>query len=51
MNLAQLEILQEVVTFAVSVPFAVLFIGQTPKLDSLWESLCVFGAGSFIFRS
>lgn len=51
MSLSQLEILQEVVTLAVFVPFAVLFMGQTPKLDYLWASLCVLGAVYFIFRS
>jgi len=51
MSLAQLKILQEVVTLAVFVPFAVLYMRQPLKLDYLWAGLCVLGAVFFIFRS
>src|SRR4051794_6886102 len=50
-TLAQLKIGQEVVTLAVFVPFAVLFMGQPLKLDYLWAGLCLVGAAYFIFRS
>ena len=50
-SLAQLKIAQEVITLAVFVPFAVLFMGQPLKLDYLWAGLCLVGAVYFIFRS
>jgi len=51
MSLAQLKILQEVITLAVFVPFAVLYMDQPVKLDFLWAGLCLLGAVYFIFRS
>lgn len=51
MNLAQLKILQEVITLSVFVPFAVLFMRQPLKLDYLWATLCMMGAVYFMFRS
>jgi uncharacterized protein (DUF486 family) len=50
-SLAQLKIVQEVVTLAVFVPFAMLYMGQPIKLDYLWAALCLLGAVYFIFRS
>ena len=50
-SLGQLKILQEVITLAVFVPFALLYMGQTLKLDFLWAGLCVCGAVYFVFRS
>ena len=49
-SLGQLKILQEVITLAVFVPFAVLYMGQPLKLDYLWAGLCLGGAAYFIFR-
>ena len=49
-SLAQLKILQEVVTLAVFVPFAMFYMGQPLKLDYLWAGLCLVGAVYFIFR-
>jgi len=49
--LAQLKIVQEVVTLTVFVPFAVLYMRQPIKLDYLWAALCMLGAVYFIFRS
>jgi len=51
LSLAQLKILQEVITLVVFVPFAMLFMGATLKLDYLWAGLCMMGAVYFIFRS
>jgi len=51
LSLAQLKIMQEVITLAVFVPFAVLYMGQTVKLDYLWAGLCLMGAVYFIFRT
>jgi hypothetical protein len=50
MSLPQLKLLQEVVTLAVFVPFAVLYMRQPLKLDYLWASLCILGAVYFMFR-
>lgn len=50
LSLAQLKILQEVITLAVFVPFAVLYMQQPIKLDFLWAGLCLMGAVYFIFR-
>jgi uncharacterized protein len=50
LSLAQLKILQEVITLAVFVPFAMLFMGATMKLDYVWAGLCMFGAVYFAFR-
>ena len=49
-SLAQLKILQEVITLAVFVPFAVLYMRQPVRLDFLWAALCLVGAVSFVFR-
>jgi uncharacterized protein (DUF486 family) len=51
MSLAQLKIMQEVITLAVFVPFAVFYMDQPIKLDFLWAGLCLMGAVYFIFRS
>ena len=50
LNLAQLKILQEVITLAVFVPFAVLYMKQPLRLDFLWAALCIVGAVYFVFR-
>jgi uncharacterized protein (DUF486 family) len=49
-SLAQLKILQEVITLAVFVPFAVLYMRQPVRLDFLWAALCLVGAVYFVFR-
>src|SRR5215210_2963590 len=51
LSLAQLKILQEVITLLVFAPFAVLYMGQPIKLDYLWAALCLLGAVYFVFRS
>jgi uncharacterized protein (DUF486 family) len=51
LSLSQLKILQEVITLAVFVPFAVLYMDQPVKLDFLWAGLCLLGAVYFIFRN
>ena len=51
LSLGQLKIMQEVITLAVFVPFAILFMGATLKLDYLWAGLCMMGAVYFIFRA
>ncbi|QJR13109.1 hypothetical protein DSM104443_04203 [Usitatibacter rugosus] len=48
-NLAQLKILQEVITLAVFVPFAILYMDQQLTWNYLWAGLCLLGAVYFIF--
>ena len=50
LSLPQLKILQEAITLAVFVPFAMLYMNQPVKLDYLWAALCIMGAVYFIFR-
>jgi uncharacterized protein (DUF486 family) len=51
MSLAQLKILQEVITLSVFVPFVIFCMDQPLKLDYLWAALCILGAVYFVFRS
>ena len=50
-SLAQLKVLQEVITLSVFVPFAAYYMGQPVKLDFLWAGGCLIGAVYFVFRS
>jgi uncharacterized protein (DUF486 family) len=50
LSLAQLKILQEVITLSVFIPFAVLYMRQQVRLDFLWAGLCLLGAVYFMFR-
>jgi len=50
-SLAQLKILQEVITLTVFVPFVVLYMRQPLRLDFFWAALCILGAVYFMFRS
>jgi uncharacterized protein (DUF486 family) len=51
LSLPQLKIMQEAITLAVFVPFALFYMQQPLKLDYLWAALCIMGAVYFIFRS
>lgn len=51
MSLAQLKILQEVITLLVFIPFSMLYMQQSFKTDYIWAGLCLIGAVYFIFRS
>ncbi|QYF95659.1 DMT family protein [Massilia sp. PAMC28688] len=50
-SLAQLKIMQEVITLTVFVPFAMFYMNQPFKWDFVWAGLCLVGAVYFIFRS
>jgi uncharacterized protein (DUF486 family) len=50
LSLAQLKILQEVITLSVFVPFSVFYMGQPLRRDFLWAALCLVGAVYFVFR-
>ncbi|HWV56061.1 MAG TPA: DMT family protein, partial [Longimicrobiales bacterium] len=48
--LPQLKILQEVITLAVFIPFAIFYMKQPVSLNFLWAGLCLVGAVYFVFR-
>jgi uncharacterized protein (DUF486 family) len=50
LSLGQLKVMQEVITIAVFVPFAILYMKQPLKLDFLWAGLCLVAAAWFAFR-
>jgi uncharacterized protein (DUF486 family) len=50
-TLGQLKIMQEMITLSVFVPFSILYMRETPKLDYLWAAGCMALAAFFIFRS
>ncbi|AKJ30451.1 DMT family protein [Caldimonas brevitalea] len=50
-TLAQLKILQEVITLSVFIPFAMVYMKMPFKLDFVWAGLCLVGAVYFMFRS
>jgi hypothetical protein len=51
LSLGQLKIMQEIITLAVFVPFAFLYMNQPLKLDFLWAAICMVGAVYFMFRA
>jgi uncharacterized protein (DUF486 family) len=50
LSLGQLKVMQEVITLAVFVPFAIFYMKQPLKLDFLWAGLCLVAAAYFMFR-
>ena len=50
LTLAQLKILQEVITLVVFVPFAILYMGEGLRWNYLWAGLCLVAAVYFIFQ-
>ncbi len=51
LNVAQLKIIQEVVTVCVFVPFMIIFMGEKWRWDYLWALLCMVGAVYFVNRA
>ena len=51
LNVAQLKIIQEVVTVCVFVPFLILFMGERWRWDYLWALVCMVGAVYFVNRA
>jgi uncharacterized protein len=49
-SLAQLKIIQEVITLSVFVPFAVFYMRQPLDWNFLLAGLCLMGAVYFMFR-
>ena len=50
LSVAQLKILQEVLSLTIFVPFMVLFMKEPLRLNYLWAALCMVGAVYFIFK-
>lgn len=51
LSLAQLKILQEVISLSVFIPFAILYMKEPFKWDYLWAACCLLGAVYFMFRN
>ncbi len=51
LSVAQLKILQEVITLSIFVPFALFYLKEPLKLDYLGAALCMVGAVYFMFRA
>ncbi len=53
LTLAQLKVMQEVITLCVFVPFAIFYMKdtRTPAIDYVMAGLCLVGAVYFIFRT
>ena len=45
----QLKFLQEIITLAVFVPFALLFLQEKLTWNYVWAALCLCGAAYFVF--
>jgi uncharacterized protein len=50
LSLAQLKILQEVITLSVFVPFALFYMRQPLNWNFVWAGVCLLGAVYFMFR-
>ena len=50
MSLPQLKIVQEVITLAVFIPFAMFYMNVPFTWNYLWAGCCLLGAVYFIFR-
>jgi hypothetical protein len=50
-TLPQLKIMQEAISLAVFIPFAVLYMRAPLTMDYAYACLCILGACYFIFRS
>lgn len=49
-SLAQLKIIQEVITLLVFVVFSIFYMKEKPQMNLVWAGLCLVGAVYFIFR-
>jgi uncharacterized protein len=50
LELGQLKIMQEAITLAVFLPFAIFYMKEPVRLNFLWAGLCLCGAVYFVFR-
>jgi len=49
-TLAQLKVIQEIITMAVFALFAVVYMNERIKLDYVYAGLCLVAAAYFLFR-
>jgi uncharacterized protein (DUF486 family) len=49
-SVAQLKVLQEVISLTLFMPFSALYLQQPMKLDFVWSAMCMVGAVYFMFR-
>jgi len=49
-SLAQLKVMQEIITVCVFAAFAVIYMKEKPTLDYIWAGLCLIAASYFMFR-
>ena len=50
LSLAQLKVMQEVITMCVFAAFAVIYMKQKLSMDFMYAGLCLIGAAYFMFR-
>lgn len=50
-TLAQLKVLQEIITVCVFAAFATVYMKEKPTIDYLWAGVCLVGAAYFMFRN
>ena len=50
LTLAQLKIIQEVITLSIFVPFSVFYMKEPLRWNYLWAGLCMTGAVYFMFK-
>ena len=51
LNVAQLKIIQEVITVTIFIPFMILFMGEKWRWDYLWAFICMVCAVYFVNRA
>lgn len=49
-SLAQLKVMQEIITMGVFAVFCMAYMKEQLKWDFLWAGLCLIGAAYFMFR-
>ena len=49
-TLAQLKIMQEIITLGVFVPFSIIYMKEGFRWNFVWAGLCMVGAVYFIFK-
>lgn len=49
-TLAQLKVIQEIITMAVFAVFAVVYMNERIKMDYVYAGLCLVAAAYFLFR-
>ena len=50
-TLPQLNIIQEVISLSVFIPFAMIVMNQPFKTNYIWACLCLVGAVYFMFKN